>query len=96
MIALASGLLVVAAGQLDSATIEIDLAGTTATVRAVYHITRAPSDSVRFLLMRIAGQSVNLTGAAPFSSNPPACLPSAFRPMGADRAGPVPGWTAQT
>ena len=65
MIALASGLLVVAAGQLDSATIEIDLAGTTATVRAVYHITRAPSDSVRFLLMRIAGQSVNLTGAAP-------------------------------
>ena len=56
-------MLLVAAGQLDSATIEIDLAGTDATVRAVYHISRAPSDSVRFVLMRIAGQSVELIGA---------------------------------
>ncbi len=53
-------MLLAAAGQLDSATIEIDLTGGTATVRAVYHISRAPSDSVRFLLMRIAGQNVNL------------------------------------
>lgn len=60
MIAFASGMLLAAAGQLDSATIEIDLTGEAATVRAVYHISSARSDSVRFLLMRIAGQSVHL------------------------------------
>ena len=65
MIAFVSGMLLAAAGQLDSATIEIDLGGAVATVRAVYHISRAPSDSVRFLLMRIAGQSVNLLRPAP-------------------------------
>ncbi len=65
MIAFASGMLLAVAGQLDSATIEIDLGGAAATVRAVYHISRAPSDSVRFLLMRIAGQSVNLLRPAP-------------------------------
>ena len=66
MIVLAASLALVASVQLDSATVEIELADTTAAVRAVYHAANLPDSSLRFVLMRIDGQTVTMVdGAAP-------------------------------
>ncbi len=64
MIVLAASLALVASVQLDSATVEIELADTTAAVRAVYHAANLSDSSLRFVLMRIDGQTVTMTDGA--------------------------------
>ena len=66
MIAFTSaGLLLASLVQLDTAIVEVRLADSAATVRAVYHIARVAEASLRFVAIRIDDQTIEVIGPRP-------------------------------